>query len=603
MVLDGCQSDFVPVTLTNRLCALIRCDKNSSEASQRIEELIGELQQLRKDIRLCFRGLDCSPEEQVRRVRVLYKELLLKDRLVKHLKQISVQLTYCQTVMDVPQNQISNLSHDVGPSTTEKSCSSNNTSNNNGKKLSLSCPKCSCIILRENHGEQVTVEKELPELSLKADGTVDMKTFTEFVRVDDIYDFENIGFSRNLNGVQYLLCAACEIGPLGFHDLTTKLSYVASIRQCFFSAIVLLVFILYCSTVNLAMLVKKERKDISEKDAQKALFEKESGNSFYVKKDYEKAIMCYSRSISADPFRPVVYCNRAMAYLKLKNYAEAYADCSKALTFDPTYVKALFRRGMASKGLNNFDDAVEDFQHVLTLDPNNDIAKKELEEIISKVKSAENDPLLVYPVEHPDEKEYQKPLKVIIVRDAVKKSQLNSQQPALSDESNVTKQSEQKSSDYELNASIKITRIPKCYAELRADWISIRDQPLALADYILNIPCDCFSNLLGEFLDGEFVANLLKAFMIKVNSEPQCSISCMERLELIGKAKRFDIVVLFLSRADFIYLKAVLDKAKHVCSKDQAQCWDDLFKKYIEMAINKNNNEEEEEEASVESSQ
>ncbi|KRX95123.1 RNA polymerase II-associated protein 3 [Trichinella pseudospiralis] len=445
-----------------------------------------------------------------------------------------------------------------------------------------------------NHGEQVTVEKELPELSLKADGTVDMKTFTEFVRVDDIYDFENIGFSRNLNGVQYLLCAACEIGPLGFHDLTTKLSYVASIRQCFFSAIVLLVFILYCSTVNLAMLVKKERKDISEKDAQKALFEKESGNSFYVKKDYEKAIMCYSRSISADPFRPVVYCNRAMAYLKLKNYAEAYADCSKALTFDPTYVKALFRRGMASKGLNNFDDAVEDFQHVLTLDPNNDIAKKELEEIISKVKSAENDPLLVYPVEHPDEKEYQKPLKVIIVRDAVKKSQLNSQQPALSDESNVTKQSEQKSSDYELNASIKITRIPKCYAELRADWISIRDQPLALADYILNIPCDCFSNLLGEFLDGEFVANLLKAFMIKVNSEPQCSISCMERLELIGKAKRFDIVVLFLS-----HLKAVLDKAKHVCSKDQAQCWDDLFKKYIEMAINKNNNEEEEEEASL----
>ncbi|KAL1242872.1 RNA polymerase II-associated protein [Trichinella spiralis] len=436
MVLDACQSDFVPVTLTNRLCALIRCDKNSNEAPQRIEELIGELQQLRKDIRLCFRGVDCSPEEQVHRVRVLYKELLLKDRLVKHLKQISVQLVNVQVndsqllneeVFKIPDllsdnngptaESISNPSSDVGPST-EKASSSNN---NNGKKLSLSCPKCSCIILRENHGEQ---------------------TFTEFVRVDDIYDFENIGFSRNSNGVQYLLCAACEIGPLGFHDLTTKLN------------------------------------------AQKALFEKESGNSFYVKKDYEKAIMCYSRSISADPFRPVVYCNRAMAYLKLKNYAEAYADCSKALTFDSTYVKALYRRGMASKGLNNFDDAVEDFQHVLTLDPNNDIAKKELEEIISKVKPAENDPLLVYPVENPDEKEYQKPLKVIIVRDAVKKSQFNSQHPALSDESNVTKQSEQKISDYKLNASIKITRIPKCYAELRADWISIKEEPLALADYI-----------------------------------------------------------------------------------------------------------------------
>ncbi|KRX57973.1 RNA polymerase II-associated protein 3 [Trichinella sp. T9] len=524
-------------------------DKNSNEAPQRIEELIGELQQLRKDIRLCFRGVDCSPEEQVHRVRVLYKELLLKDRLVKHLKQISVQLVNVQVNdSQLLNEEVFKIPDLLSDNNGQKASSSNN---NNGKKLSLSCPKCSCIILRENHGEQVTVEKELPELSLKADGTVDMKTFTEFVRVDDIYDFENIGFSRDSNGVQYLLCAACEIGPLGFHDLTTKLSYVASVRH----------------NVNLVMLVRKERKDISEKDAQKALFEKESGNSFYVKKDYEKAIMCYSRSISADPFRPVVYCNRAMAYLKLKNYAEAYADCSKALTFDSTYVKALYRRGMASKGLNNFDDALEDFQHVLTLDPNNDIAKKELEEIISKVKPAENDPLLVYPVENPDEKEYQKPLKVIIVRDAVKKSHFNSQQPALSDESNVTKQSEQKISDYKLNASIKITRIPKCYAELRADWISIKEEPLALADYILNIPCDCFSNLLGEFLD---VLNFLYG-----------------TAGIDWKSKT-------LRHCD---LKTVLDKAKHVCSKDQVQRWDDLFRKHIETAINKNDNEEE---ASVE---
>ncbi|KAL1243038.1 Guanine nucleotide exchange factor [Trichinella spiralis] len=200
MVLDACQSDFVPVTLTNRLCALIRCDKNSNEAPQRIEELIGELQQLRKDIRLCFRGVDCSPEEQVHRVRVLYKELLLKDRLVKHLKQISVQLVNVQ----VNDSQLLNEEVFKIPDL---------LSDNNG-------PTAESDFKSEHR-------KRIAELSLKADGTVDMKTFTEFVRVDDIYDFENIGFSRNSNGVQYLLCAACEIGPLGFHDLTTKLSYVA----------------------------------------------------------------------------------------------------------------------------------------------------------------------------------------------------------------------------------------------------------------------------------------------------------------------------------------------------------------------------------------
>jgi len=37
--------------------------------------------------------------------------------------------------------------------------------------------------------------------------------------VDDMFTFDNIGFSKSASGgLKYLTCADCEIGPLGVHD-------------------------------------------------------------------------------------------------------------------------------------------------------------------------------------------------------------------------------------------------------------------------------------------------------------------------------------------------------------------------------------------------
>jgi hypothetical protein len=42
-----------------------------------------------------------------------------------------------------------------------------------------------------------------------------------FWRVADMMAFENIGFSKKLpNGIQFLSCADCDTGPLGYHDST-----------------------------------------------------------------------------------------------------------------------------------------------------------------------------------------------------------------------------------------------------------------------------------------------------------------------------------------------------------------------------------------------
>lgn len=42
-----------------------------------------------------------------------------------------------------------------------------------------------------------------------------------------MFTFENIGFSHTVDNYKYLICADCEMGPVGYHNITTKKCYVA----------------------------------------------------------------------------------------------------------------------------------------------------------------------------------------------------------------------------------------------------------------------------------------------------------------------------------------------------------------------------------------
>ncbi|XP_069163100.1 guanine nucleotide exchange factor MSS4 homolog [Procambarus clarkii] len=48
--------------------------------------------------------------------------------------------------------------------------------------------------------------------------------------VDDMFTFDNIGFSHSVGSTKYLVCADCERGPVGWHDNNTRKSYVALAR-------------------------------------------------------------------------------------------------------------------------------------------------------------------------------------------------------------------------------------------------------------------------------------------------------------------------------------------------------------------------------------
>ncbi|KAJ8395390.1 hypothetical protein AAFF_G00033750 [Aldrovandia affinis] len=65
----------------------------------------------------------------------------------------------------------------------------------------------------------------------QVEGTVDGDTLTAHWLVDDMYTFENVGFTKDVGKVKYLICADCEIGPIGWHCLDDKKSFYVALER------------------------------------------------------------------------------------------------------------------------------------------------------------------------------------------------------------------------------------------------------------------------------------------------------------------------------------------------------------------------------------
>ncbi|KAH6566565.1 hypothetical protein BASA60_009421 [Batrachochytrium salamandrivorans] len=85
-----------------------------------------------------------------------------------------------------------------------------------------------------------------------------------------------------------------------------------------------------------------------------ALVEKEKGNEYFKRKNYKRAVQCYTKSIDLNPADVVPIVNRAMANIKLFNWEDATKDCTMGLEIQPKNVKALWRRGISRRELGQF---------------------------------------------------------------------------------------------------------------------------------------------------------------------------------------------------------------------------------------------------------
>ncbi|KNE66978.1 hypothetical protein AMAG_11449 [Allomyces macrogynus ATCC 38327] len=109
-----------------------------------------------------------------------------------------------------------------------------------------------------------------------------------------------------------------------------------------------------------------------------AKIEKDTGNVYFKKAKYAKAIQHYSCAIALDPTDAVFYLNRAAAHLKLNQNDQAEQDCDAALQRDPKSVKALFRRATSRRATGNTAGAIADLERALVLEPTNKSVKDEL---------------------------------------------------------------------------------------------------------------------------------------------------------------------------------------------------------------------------------
>ena len=56
-------------------------------------------------------------------------------------------------------------------------------------------------------------------------------TLSDHWLVEDMFQFENVGFSKSVDDTKYLICADCEIGPIGWHKITEQNKfYIACAR-------------------------------------------------------------------------------------------------------------------------------------------------------------------------------------------------------------------------------------------------------------------------------------------------------------------------------------------------------------------------------------
>merc|ERR1712137_1514615 len=106
---------------------------------------------------------------------------------------------------------------------------------------------------------------------------------------------------------------------------------------------------------------------------------KQSGNEFYVQKNYTEALSCYTQAINLCPTCASYYGNRSACYMMLNKYTDALDDARMSTRIDDKFVKGYLREGKCHIALGDPPAAIRIYNMVLQLEKNNSQAKTELE--------------------------------------------------------------------------------------------------------------------------------------------------------------------------------------------------------------------------------
>jgi tetratricopeptide (TPR) repeat protein len=92
------------------------------------------------------------------------------------------------------------------------------------------------------------------------------------------------------------------------------------------------------------------------------------GIVWYYKKDYDKAINDYNKAIEINQNCELAFYNRGLASVAIKEYDEAIADYSVNINFDSDYKYVYYYdRGLALKQRKKYKEAIDDFTKVIKI--------------------------------------------------------------------------------------------------------------------------------------------------------------------------------------------------------------------------------------------
>jgi len=95
----------------------------------------------------------------------------------------------------------------------------------------------------------------------------------------------------------------------------------------------------------------------------------ETGDYYYFKNEYDKAIENYTKAIEFDPDNAKYYSNRGASYHRIKKYENAIKDKSKAIELDPDNAKYYSNRGTSYNWQKEYKKAIEDHSKAIELEP------------------------------------------------------------------------------------------------------------------------------------------------------------------------------------------------------------------------------------------
>jgi len=95
----------------------------------------------------------------------------------------------------------------------------------------------------------------------------------------------------------------------------------------------------------------------------------EEGYSLYRLQRFEEAIECWDKVIEITPDDAAAYSNRGIAKVKLSDYHGAIEDYYKAIEIKPDFAIAYYNRGYAKKHLSDYHGAIEDYDKAIEIKP------------------------------------------------------------------------------------------------------------------------------------------------------------------------------------------------------------------------------------------